>query len=159
MSLRPESWQAAKQQRRSNLAKRAARAATAGERGYAPPVKLKTREAGWPEPVYNPALTIFQNRNALLRWLGFSSYKKYLASDDFKLIKNRVWFRDGGECVKCHRPATQIRHLSYSLAVLTGEDITDAVCSCRDCHVPDHFDERGNFKGLNKRKELQHEEA
>lgn len=156
MPLKPESRKAARKQKLDNRKRAAASLARKVECGYRPFVNPKTRAAGWPEPEYEPAFTIYQNRGAMLRWLGYSSYKKYLASPLWLEIRQRVLLRDQGMCRGhgCCCVATECHHDSYARDVLEGINIEPVRSACRRCHTIWEFSQNGVKLGLNKRPDL-----
>src|SRR5687768_778426 len=60
-------------------------------------------------------------------------YKKYLASDDWKIKREAVLQRAGGFCEGCRsRMATQVHHLTYQH--VGYEYLWELVAICRPCH-------------------------
>lgn len=76
----------------------------------------------------------YGSRNAILRELGFSSYREYLASDLWKRIRTFVLERDSYLCRMCHRPANQVHHQHYDKPVLLGRKMHSLVSTCGACH-------------------------
>jgi len=73
-------------------------------------------------------------KNNLLK-LGFSKYlDEYIRSTLWLGIRERVLDRDGRVCCKCGGEATQVHHTSYSMAALSGRDISTLVSICAFCH-------------------------
>lgn len=67
-----------------------------------------------------------------------SRYSVYLRSEEWKAIRLRVLMRDNHLCLDCGRKATQVHHLSYAPAVMSGRDDTKLVSLCRKCHKARH---------------------
>ncbi len=72
-----------------------------------------------------------------LRSLGFASYEEYLASETWRLIRDRVFATKGRECRCCGKTATQIHHRSYDIRVLQGDNLKPLEPICLKCH--DHL--------------------
>ena len=80
-------------------------------------------------------------RNALLKALGYATYKAYLASPLWKSIRARVLRRFGGKCKGCGRRASQVHHHHYTREVLTGRSIEGMSAVCGNCHEGIEFHE------------------
>lgn len=119
-----------------------------GEPGYRKPVGIRTREAGEEEPVRKERETIYSFRNRVLRWLGYKTYKAYLASPLWQGIRQRVLERDNHRCRMCNNPAEACHHDEYSKDVIEGAriDLIRAVCSW--CHLQLELDDMGVKRGL-----------
>jgi hypothetical protein len=91
--------------------------------------------------------TRYDRRNAILREMGFASYKAYLASELWRKIRRTV-LCDGNACLVCGKQATQVHHTNYTLANLTGESLEFMVPVCRDCHEAIEFSDRGRKRTL-----------
>ena len=86
----------------------------------------------------------YARRNAILKKMGFSSYKAYLASDLWKSIRQRVFDRDGGICRLClKRKAKSVHHITYHEDTLRGETLDQLVSICGGCHVYSEFNAKG----------------
>lgn len=79
-------------------------------------------------------MTVYEERDEILRSMGFDSYADYLKSDLWKGIRSRVIKAGYGRCVRCSGTARQVHHKEYSHAILAGHDIKPLVAVCRDCH-------------------------
>lgn len=84
-------------------------------------------------------LNPYEERNAMLRGMGFDDYKSYLNSPMWAGIRARV-FENCPDCVKCGRDARQIHHLRYTAKNLSGESLSGLVAICAGCHVKAEFD-------------------
>jgi hypothetical protein len=64
-------------------------------------------------------LAEYRRRDRVLPELGYSSYREYLASGDWRQIRSGI-LAEMPDCVLCRRPACQVHHLSYAPRVLLG---------------------------------------
>jgi len=78
-------------------------------------------------------VTVWAARQAVLTALGYPTYRDYLLSDRWAIIRGTVLARDGNRCV-CGRVATQVHHRRYAEEDLTGETLAYLVAICRGCH-------------------------
>jgi hypothetical protein len=85
---------------------------------------------------------VYLNRWKVLRKLGFNSYNHYLSSPLWRGIRKKV-LTTHKFCRICHRKAVQVHHLSYSRAVLLGENLRPLVPICIGCHHKIEFDKQG----------------
>lgn len=92
----------------------------------------------------------YAKRDALLREMGYKSYRAYMASELWATIRQQVLDRDQATCVVCKKPATQVHHKHYSIAALKGEWIKGMVSLCGGCHRMAEIDKHGR-KTTNKR--------
>ena len=69
-----------------------------------------------------------------------SEYELYLQSQEWRDIRYRVLVRDCFACRCCGAAAAQVHHLSYSAAVMAGEDDSQLMSLCRKCHEDKHHD-------------------
>src|SRR5687768_429231 len=84
----------------------------------------------------------YSERITNLQALGFLSYKLYLESPLWNIIRREVLYRDEVTCkaLRCpNRKARrqvpkQVHHLSYSEPTLLGIDPSQLVTLCGDCH-------------------------
>lgn len=67
--------------------------------------------------------------------LGFGSYRKYLASELWKSIRDRVLDRDKCACRRCGRPAKTVHHSNYGYDVMRGVRLESLYAICGQCHV------------------------
>lgn len=96
----------------------------------------KKQRSNWP--------LAYQQRNDVLRQIGFVCYANYLVSALWKGIRRRVLERDRYCCYGCRRTAHQVHHRSYDAEVLRGDNIRPLVAICRDCHHEIEHDHSGN---------------
>ena len=68
----------------------------------------------------------------------FTSYNDYLASPLWKNIRQVIYRRDFGTCQVCQQKGTQVHHLSYAPKVMDGQDLTQLILLCDDCHNEKH---------------------
>lgn len=73
-------------------------------------------------------------RSKILHYLGFKSYREYLASDLWRDIRSRVLAKYDNKCTRCGGDATQVHHMSYCLVAMNGEDIGSLRPLCAGCH-------------------------
>lgn len=66
------------------------------------------------------------------------NYSSYIVSDQWRSIRKRVLSRDKSTCFRCGGRATVAHHRRYTQAVLDGEDDTQLVSLCEDCHRTVH---------------------
>lgn len=59
-------------------------------------------------------------------------YHRYMASREWALKKKAIRERARGECERCHRPMSQVHHLSYQH--LGNEPLEDLQGVCKWCH-------------------------
>lgn len=102
------------------------------------------------------AIFSYAKRNAILREMGFSTYRAYLKSDLWRSIRERVLIRDGRKCRACcskkpKRTATQVHHQSYDHAAMRGENLEAMIAVCGYCHRKAEFreGEKSNVQGAN----------
>lgn len=93
--------------------------------------KAARREAAKPAGSY-------AERDALLRQLGFRSYREYLDSPLWTGIRERH-LRIYQHC-HCGRWARQVHHQKYSLANLSGKSPAGLRSVCAGCHVQAEFE-------------------
>ncbi len=91
----------------------------------------------------------YVQRNILIRKLGFSDYAEYLQSDLWKKIRARCFGRFRMKCNLCGGQATEVHHIKYTHANLSGESIQHLVAVCRSCHEGVEFrdGEKQNMQG------------
>lgn len=105
----------------------------------------KTRKPNWK---WIKIANAYKKRNAVLREMGYASYKAYLASDLWKRIRERILSRDDHRCRVCNATATEVHHQKYTRIVLEGGYLLALYSLCRRCH------ENIEFKGGEKVKKL-----
>lgn len=82
-----------------------------------------------------------EDRETILQRLGFGDYQSsYLASALWQRIRRRILKRDNHTCFRCSEKATQVHHLTYTEPVLKGEDDSQLVSVCAECHDRIEFD-------------------
>lgn len=87
----------------------------------------------------------YDERDAVIRGLGFESYKHYLQSDLWRTIRTQVYQKHGHKCYVCRAagrfrvPATEVHHRRYSLRNLSGKSIFGMFPVCRTCHTSVEF--------------------
>ena len=87
----------------------------------------------------------YDERDAIIRSLGFESYKAYLQSDLWRSIRSRVYEKHGHKCYVCRKqgvfkvPATEVHHRRYTPQNLAGESIFGMFPVCRECHISVEF--------------------
>lgn len=95
-----------------------------------------------------PSLAAYADRNAILREMGFQSYKDYLESQLWKSIRERVLARDKRACCACGGDAWQVHHTVYTRAAMEGRDITSLESICGGCHEWAEFTKKGTKRSL-----------
>lgn len=85
----------------------------------------------------------YAQRDEVLRQMGYSSYREYLASPLWKKIKARL-FKVCDRC-PCGAPATEAHHRTYKRRYLEGRGKLHkfVVPVCRSCHQSIEFDGTG----------------
>jgi hypothetical protein len=103
----------------------------------------------------------YASRNAILKEMGYASYKAYLASPLWKSIRARVLRRFGGKCRGCGRRANQVHHHHYPLEVLSGRSIEGLSAVCGNCHegIEFHQEVKLDLRHANKRLKSQVKEG
>lgn len=81
----------------------------------------------------------YEDRNAILKELGFGSYRHYLNSDIWRIVREMVFRVKGRKCFLCGREATQIHHNRYHVNDLIGKRLKYINPVCRDCHEEIEF--------------------
>lgn len=85
----------------------------------------------------------YYKRNDLLSELGYASYKEYLQSDDWKMIRARI-LAANNLCVMCESKATQVHHVKYYASVMLGISDTRLASLCGKCHETIEIKENGD---------------
>jgi len=86
-----------------------------------------------------PRMRCYEDRKEFLSALGYTSYPEYLASDDWKKIRERKLYKHP-TCLICPNDATHVHHMSYVVAVLLGLKNELLVSLCETCHSRIEFD-------------------
>lgn len=101
-------------------------------------------------------LSAYQQRKLLLTEFGFDSYKAYLQSNVWSLIRAEVLYRDEGTCRRLNgcasSSALQAHHLAYSRAALLGVNLSVIVTLCKDCHTLCEFNKSAKRDAYGVRK-------
>lgn len=90
----------------------------------------------------------YKDRDESLSYLGFFCYSDYLDSPLWKIIRDKIFARDGWKCTASgckykHRRGRiklEAHHVSYALPVLLGIDPGSIVTVCYHCHKRMEFD-------------------
>lgn len=85
-------------------------------------------------------MTVYEQRDYLLKTIGFNSYAEYLASDLWKAIRSKVLSRDRKKCLVCQERATEVHHTDYELRTLKGLNNECLKSICSICHTWIEFD-------------------
>ena len=80
--------------------------------------------------------------------IGFKSYKGYLKSSMWKVIREMVLNRDQCGCFCCGRNATQVHHCDYHIKTMLGVTLGGLRSLCPSCHQEIEFDLAGNKREL-----------
>lgn len=72
-------------------------------------------------------------RNEVLKSIGYSSYKEYLQSDEWKSIRSAVKEKYS-ECICCNSHVEVIHHVRYASYVLLGLHLEELAPLCHKCH-------------------------
>lgn len=91
---------------------------------------------------------LYRERNATLHAMGFKSYRVYLASDLWKLVRSRVFRKKGRICSLCPAPATSVHHNRYHRNDLLGKNLKFLNPICNACHEEIEFSRTGRKKPL-----------
>jgi hypothetical protein len=76
----------------------------------------------------------YRERDAILKEMGFTSYRAYLASPLWASIRERVMTRDRETCRLCPKPAAHVHHTRYDRATLEGRELKFLAAVCARCH-------------------------
>lgn len=93
----------------------------------------------------------YQERDELLRQLGFASYEQYLKSDLWQFARHQLlrseYAKPYTSCRVCGEKGNLVaHHMDYSMPTLVGnvlKDIEQLVLLCHNCHAVVEFDEHG----------------
>lgn len=80
-----------------------------------------------------PKMECYQDRNGRISELGYRSYREYLASPDWRAIRDSR-LRDFPRCLLCEKPACQVHHMDYGYPTLLGLIPALLVSLCDSCH-------------------------
>lgn len=84
-------------------------------------------------------LRCYEQRGEKLSNLGYAGYQAYLASDEWKTIRDEKLKRYP-HCILCQCKATQVHHLDYGHRTMLGLRPWRLVQMCGDCHKSIEFD-------------------
>lgn len=94
--------------------------------------------------------SIFAERDANLRLMGFESYEEYLESDLWNWIRSRILISVADKCECClTTTGLSLHHRNYSLPVLCGNFSNvhhKIVRVCSECHRAIHTDGKRWFE-------------
>jgi hypothetical protein len=90
-------------------------------------------------------LRAYIRRNKLLKRLGFTSYKAYLATDLWKRIRDSH-LKSHPLCFGCGRTAKTVHHGQYTPANLLGHTSEHLYSICHGCHERIEFHHRTGRK-------------
>lgn len=88
---------------------------------------------------HGPKIDQYERRNEVLHSLGFQSYKDYLCSPLWRLIRARVFQQKGRLCLLCGSSATELHHHRYHRNDLIGKKTKFIDPICRECHEKIEF--------------------
>lgn len=79
------------------------------------------------------------SRGFWLRQIGFGSYREYLESDLWRLVRARVYSVKGYKCYLCGAPAQAVHHNRYHRNDLLGRRLKFLSPVCNACHETIEF--------------------
>lgn len=85
----------------------------------------------------------YEERDAVLRAIGFASYSDYLKSRKWARIRNRV-LKKRGKCACCGDTANEVHHKDYRQQTMIGADLSGLVPVCSACHDIAEFNSDGS---------------
>lgn len=100
-------------------------------------------------------MSAYAQRDMHLKSMGYRSYKEYLHSDLWNVIRQLVLMRDGGVCQCCGDVAEQVHHDRYDIEVLRGRNVKPLYAMCRKCHELVEFRDNAKRHYKSSRKVLQ----
>lgn len=95
----------------------------------------------WQQETYN-------DRNIILKELGFDSYPDYLKSELWAFVRRSAWAKYGSTCLLCKEKASVLHHFSYTKEVLQGKQLDKLKPLCNECHHKVEFDENDSKRTL-----------
>jgi 5-methylcytosine-specific restriction endonuclease McrA len=90
----------------------------------------------------------WNEQREVLKSMGYSSYKDYIAGVVWANIREKVFKEKGEGCTICSRRANTIHHRIYTEEVLRGTDIRTLEPLCWDCHQRVEYDKWGDKSTL-----------
>jgi hypothetical protein len=82
----------------------------------------------------------YEDRNRILKTLGFSSYAEYQRSPLWAEVREKVFQQKGRKCFMCGFSATQVHHNRYHPNDFLGKRTRFLNPVCGSCHVGIEFD-------------------
>lgn len=79
-------------------------------------------------------MSVYSERDLILRAMGYPSYRDYLKSSLWAGIRSVVLKNKSWRCQCCPDKATQVHHQKYDEQTMKGEDLRNLVPLCRKCH-------------------------
>ena len=108
---------------------------------------FRAEQANWTRQQWDEQFARIAARGPELRaYWPPENYEAYLASDLWRRIRARVMKRDGHACVRCAGGADLVHLRRYTKAVLDGEDDSQLVSLCDDCHRTVHYEASGRVR-------------
>lgn len=92
----------------------------------------------------------YEDRNIIIKDMGYANYHDYLASPLWIEIRDRVYTEKGGKCIVCENIAQVIHHRGYGRDVLEGKTLSPLVPLCHKCHKNIEFTENDIKRSLNE---------
>lgn len=85
----------------------------------------------------------YEERQIALTELKFNSYREYLDSKLWKVIRKHILDRDVNFCRarKCNNRSKEVHHFNYGIVTLLGQSPQTLVTFCRSCHEKAHFED------------------
>jgi len=97
-------------------------------------------------------------KNPDLFWWPFAPeaawYDKYLVSDEWLQISEKVKQEAGYKCACCSKKAENVHHRCYRPRVLSGEDTSLLIALCEKCHKTVDFDANGKSRDANSKERV-----
>lgn len=90
----------------------------------------------------------YQDRNKVLKDMGYKNYQEYLLSPLWVSIREKAFEEKGKKCCLCDNEATQVHHRGYSQEVLEGKSLKQLVPICYGCHKSVEFRDNGTKRSL-----------
>lgn len=75
------------------------------------------------------------------------AYDKYLISKEWRIRRDKIFERDSGRCVLCHKQGHHVHHMTYRN--IFNEDKRDLITVCTECHEYIHGRVFENNKEIN----------
>lgn len=95
----------------------------------------------------------YQRRDAVLKEIGFNSYKEYLESPLWGRIRSQAMRRNKYRCKKCGDWATCIHHKAYDKGTMLGKCAQSLAPLCFCCHEFIEYDHTGKKMSLHEANE------